>query len=244
MELDGFIAATAARYDSYSFKPLVPSADILSKFAGERKEFVSQLLSCCRKSKVWVYLDVPEAVAKIGCDRSRVVKAVDYFGEQGWIDLRVSGLMHGFRRLKPFSSVDAVCDEIVSRLTSREASQIERVGQVVELARAVRCQAGMLSEHFGQPLEKACGTCTACESQSPLSVPASDAVSLPAGAMATIEQLRSEHTELLSSSRTVARFLCGLTSPGLTAAKLSRHEKFGCCREVAFGDVLREVEAS
>jgi len=42
----------------------------------------------------------------------------------------------------------------------------------------------------------------------------------------------------------LARFLCGLSSPGLTAARLSRHERFGLASEVPFKKVLAAIDAA
>jgi len=48
----------------------------------------------------------------------------------------------------------------------------------------------------------------------------------------------------LESSRSVARFLCGMTSPALTRAKLSRHASFGKHSAIPFGNVMEQIENS
>jgi len=46
------------------------------------------------------------------------------------------------------------------------------------------------------------------------------------------------HPEALATPRQRARFLCGLTSPATTRAKLSRHALFGALADQRFADVL------
>jgi ATP-dependent DNA helicase RecQ len=50
--------------------------------------------------------------------------------------------------------------------------------------------------------------------------------------------LTAEHPAALGTARQRARFLCGLTSPATTKAKLSRHALFGALAEQRFADVL------
>jgi hypothetical protein len=47
----------------------------------------------------------------------------------------------------------------------------------------------------------------------------------------------------LTSARQVARFLCGITSPSLTTAKLTKHPLFGTQVEAPFHAVLEAANA-
>ncbi|MEZ5432806.1 MAG: hypothetical protein R3F31_16900 [Verrucomicrobiales bacterium] len=53
-----------------------------------------------------------------------------------------------------------------------------------------------------------------------------------------------ERHAALRQPRQLARFLCGLTSPATTRARLGRHDLFGSLHEVAFQDVLAQLESS
>jgi ATP-dependent DNA helicase RecQ len=50
--------------------------------------------------------------------------------------------------------------------------------------------------------------------------------------------LAREHPAVLGEARQQARFLCGLGSPGLTTARLSRHPLFGTLANHRFAEVL------
>ncbi len=60
--------------------------------------------------------------------------------------------------------------------------------------------------------------------------------------MEALERLREAHPNSLGEPRQAARFLCGLTSPALTRAKLSRHPLFGALEDRSFREVLEWCE--
>jgi ATP-dependent DNA helicase RecQ len=53
--------------------------------------------------------------------------------------------------------------------------------------------------------------------------------------------LRAEHPAELGQARQLARFLCGLSSPATTRAKLTRHDAYGALSLHRFADVLAAV---
>ena len=242
LELQGYLEATAARYDSYSYKENQPANQWLSNFEGERREFAQQLMACGRKKKVWHHLELEEVVQKLGCDRSRVIAALDYFAEQGWIELRSTGLVHGYRKLKPLEPVGALVDSFHDSGVERETSEARRIMQVVELATAKTCQAGVLSQHFGQALDQPCGECSFCVGEGPFELPPLlDDIQIPEEVMERLRGLVAEYPEALESSRSAARLLCGLSSPFLTRAKLSKNQLFGQYADIPFGSVMDQV---
>ncbi|MEO9175755.1 MAG: RecQ family ATP-dependent DNA helicase, partial [Gaiellales bacterium] len=54
----------------------------------------------------------------------------------------------------------------------------------------------------------------------------------------------AEHPSALGSARQQARFLCGITSPASTRAKLARHPLFGRLVAQRFADVLAWRESA
>lgn len=243
LELDGFLESTSPRYDSYQFKANVPSSEILSNFEGERQTFAKQLLACAKKKSVWFYLDMSEAIEKLGCDRSRAVRALDYFAEKGWLELRATGLVHGYRKLKPIESVEELAESYFSAAEQREKAEVNRIDQVFQLARASECQAGTLSAHFGQPLDKPCGVCSYCTGEQGAEIAPFQTASLDPDVLGSVGPLIEKHPAALADSRSVARFLCGLRSPAISRAKLSSHKLFGQCSEIPFADVRQQVES-
>ena len=61
LELLDHIDAGTPFYAEYQFKPLVPSAEILKNFEGERKTFLQKVLAQARKAQTWFYIDLDQA---------------------------------------------------------------------------------------------------------------------------------------------------------------------------------------
>ena len=57
-------------------------------------------------------------------------------------------------------------------------------------------------------------------------------------------RLRAEKHEALRTPRQLARFLCGISSPATTRAKLRKRPEFGQWSHIRFADVLALAERS
>ncbi|MCA9158796.1 MAG: ATP-dependent DNA helicase RecQ, partial [Planctomycetales bacterium] len=112
LELQEVLEATAPRYETYKFKPKVASTDILKQFDGERRQFASSVLALSVKKKIWFEISLPQAADRLKCDRARIVKMLDYFAEKGWVELQVTGLVFGYRKLKPITDIDSLSQDL------------------------------------------------------------------------------------------------------------------------------------
>jgi ATP-dependent DNA helicase RecQ len=242
LELDGYLKGTSPRYDTYQFKPLVTSKVILSNFEGERRKLISDLLCTAVKRRKLFEIPLTIATQRLNQPRERLVKAIDYLHERGWIELSVSDVVFGYKKLMQISEPEELADELYERLVSREESEIERSNQLQKLLLAPSCQAALLSDHFGQRLEQACGRCTSCLGSGPLTLPVSASSSIGRSALTAVRQLAARKPEALGSPRAQARFLCGLSSPALTKARLTKDPMFGVCEMVPFARVLQQLE--
>jgi ATP-dependent DNA helicase RecQ len=243
LELDGYLEAGTPYYARYAFKPLAPSKDILARFEGERRTFLAQVFRQAEKAKVWFSLDVEKAAQATASPRERVVRALDYLGEQGLLEVKVEGVRHRFRRVKTPPDEGALAEDLCRRTLEREAREIGRLRQVLELAAHDGCQVSRLGEHFGEPLGQPCGHCSWClNGHRPTPLPPRPSSVIDPEVRRQARALRDEKPEALREPRTLARFLCGLSSPRLTRDKLSGHPLFGKLEQVPFPEVLAWAE--
>ncbi len=244
LELQGIIEATAPRYETYRFKPQVSSAEILRHFEGERRVFASSVLALTVKKKIWFQIDLPQASDRLKCDRTRIVQMLDYFAEQGWIELQVSGLVHGYRRLKPIEDSESLVDELNRYCLDREIGELTRLNELYTLMTNEQCQSAALSAHFGQRLEKSCGHCSVCNGEKIEALPPLARSQVGDSALAGVRNLSRNYPEQLGELRQQARFLCGLSSPKLVRARLTQQPMYGCCSAVPFEQVLETLRSS
>lgn len=241
LELDGYLKGLSPRYESYQFRLLATVQSILSHFEGERRDFVFNLLDSATKAKTLYTLSLPVVARRLGQERSRLVKALDYLEERGWLELKVSDLNHGYRRLRDIADPDSIADQLHARLVEREVGEIDRTAQVFAMLSAKSCLAATLSQHFGESMEQACGRCSACRGDGPHELAVASKPTVGRAAIMAIESLKHKFPQQLATPRQQARFLCGLTTPALTRAKLTRDPNFGVCDSVPFPAVLDEL---
>lgn len=242
LELEGYLKATSPRYGSYKIKPLVTSVEILDRVTGEQRRFLAGVLSCLTKGRSWFTLNMAAATERLRTDRERIVKAVDYMADQHWLEVKVADLVHGYQWLRRIGQPEALADELHRRLITREHGEIQRLDSVLAMAKAGACQAAALSAHFGESIAEPCGQCSACLGEGPFEIPPPIVRLIEPSAKACINQLAQEHPDLFVSARDRARFLCGLSSPSLVRARLTRDGHFGSLDDVPFADVLSQLD--
>jgi ATP-dependent DNA helicase RecQ len=251
LELDGYLEGGTPFYSSYRFKPLMDSKQILARFEGERREFLANVLRLSRKAKTWFQIDLDQAARTLGTTRERVVRALDYLGEQGMLELQTSRVRLRYRRLKPSNNPQQLATTLHQRMLKRESADLARLQQVLDFADHGYCQTATLARHFGDSLEHACGHCSHCLQQNNgrshrhnrgnmQSEPGIDEA-LWAQAMALKRKLEQTQRPTLSDPLTLARFLCGITSPQLSRTRLSSNPLFGALAQVPFQTVLKRA---
>ncbi len=241
LELEGWLQATSPRYDAYQYKPRINTTEILKHFEGERRVFASNVLSLTVKKKIWFEINLAQAADRLKCDRTRIVKMLDYFAEKGWIELKASGLVHGYRKLRPITDIDSMTDHLHDYVTDRQIGELSRLNELFKLMCANRCQSAMLSEHFGQKIETKCESCSFCCGEAITKLPEMRVPRVGDSALTGLRALQKKKPVELSEVLQQARFLCGLSSPKSIRARLSREPLYGCCSAVPFDTVLETL---
>jgi len=250
MELLGVLRQGTPYFAGYSLRPLVPLAQIPRRLKGEPAEFAARLLARAKQRKTWHGLDADEAAATLGEPRERIVRALEYFADQGWIELKPSEARHRYARLwsdpAPPQAVDELVAKLNRRFLRREEQELARVRQVLALVEHDGCQVAAMVGHFGETLPGPCGHCSFCETGRRVILPARPPrPPLPDGLDAdALRRVRAAHPDALGHPRQAARFLCGMTSPALSKAKLQRDALFGVLEERPLPEVLAWLQGA
>jgi len=242
LELDGYLKGGTPFYSNYQFKPLMKSEEILSRFEGERREFVASLFKQATKSRIWFQIDLNAATDVLKTTRHRLVSALDYLGEQGMLEVKVAGVRHRYTVLKTPESTDALAKSLAEDALNRQERELQRLQQVVDWICLAQCQTSALCERFDQALGKNCGHCSYCETETAVEMPLHSDSVVPQDIVNAAVDLQNENREVLATATDVARVLCGLSSPAISKAKLNKHKLFGSCSEIAFAKVLDQLE--
>jgi ATP-dependent DNA helicase RecQ len=243
LELEGILQSTAPFYTEFKFQPLRPSSEILKKFDAARAEFLRGVLRSARKGRTWFSLDADAASRALGQPRSRIIAALNYLEEQGDLVVQATGVRVGYRRLDQPADRGALVARLSKRFLQREAHDIARVHSVVALAEHDGCLTQHLLAYFGEDRGN-CGHCSHCGGERRKKLARSSAASSGQLDFGVIGKLRAEKHAALRSPRQLARFLCGISSPASTRAKLRARPEFGMWSGFRFADVLALAKRS
>ncbi len=246
LELMGVLRQGTPFYAGYELRPKKPVAEIIASFSGEAANTVESLFRLAKQGRIWYGID-PDVIAEtLGLERRRIVRAVEVLEERGLAELKVSDVRQRYTRLQPDADIEALVVTLMERFLHREGQEIARIGQVLELVEHDGCQTNALVGYFGEKRPEPCGHCTFCVTGTAQRLPiANPDAPLPQGWDAeAFARLRAAHPDALGEARQSARFLCGLPSPALTRAKLTRHPFFACLETRPFQQVLDLLAAS
>jgi ATP-dependent DNA helicase RecQ len=243
LQLSNLIESIGAFYSEYKFVPKKPIAQIIATFDPSRQAFLKQLFAQARTAKVWSSIDVAAASEALGEPRDRLVAALNYLSEQDLIELEVTGVRQAFRHTKTPVKVDTLIDELDAKFADREMRDVERLEGVLEFADDNACLSNQLSAYFGEPLSERCGHCSVCRGEHQPLKPATRLPELGEREAGMVEQLLDLRSPALTNPRQMSRFLCGISSPAVSRARLGKHEHFGALSDVPFEDVMQFVES-
>jgi ATP-dependent DNA helicase RecQ len=246
LEVAGILLPKFSYMEAYSFKQLKPAAEIIAAFQGERRQFVQAIFAECKMKTVWTYVDIPAAMAKYGADRQRIVVALEYFDEKGWIQLESKQMKEVFEALAASVEVEALSEKISQIFLEREAFEIGRLRRMLEFFSRSACFSFALAAYFGQVLaSEKCGHCSACWGEKViLPQPKTLAKTLEEYDLKTLTQDFIKLTKTHPSRVALARFLCGITTPSLGIQQVKGLAGFAALEEFSFLEVKAWVDSS
>jgi ATP-dependent DNA helicase RecQ len=241
LELMGVLRQGTPFYAGYEFRPEPGQtpATIAAAFPGAPGKLVADLFRFAKLGRIWYALNPDDAAAALGEERRRITRALEVLQERRLIELRVADSRLRYFRLRETEDMEALADTLAERFAAREQAEITRLDRVLDLIQQESCQVNALTGYFGEVRDGACGHCTVClTGKARRLAPPSAPPPMPEGLAEEMWALRDAHPRALGDARQMARFLCGLSSPAVTAARLGRHARFGCLEEWSFAEVL------
>jgi ATP-dependent DNA helicase RecQ len=244
LETEGILEATGSFYGNYRVKLLRTREQVLAGFPAAEKKFTGRLLDLGKPGRTWLTFEPTMIASELGVSRAKIVAALGALEAAGDAALTISGVRQGYRMKKDPGDLRLLADRYAEIFRRREMADLERLRQVLGISTHRGCLTGYLTKHFGEILSEPCGHCDRCRGV-PAAMVKRPSVRKPADDewMAVRELVRENHAEL-GTPRQLARFLCGMTSPATTRARLSRHNAFGLLADMPFADVLAIAESA
>jgi ATP-dependent DNA helicase RecQ len=249
LELRGIIAPRYAYFAEYRFKLLLDDEALLGQFEGERRQFVEAILACSKRARTWSTLDFDALYREYGAERARVVKALDYFQEKGWLELESKQMTEVYAVLDGSFDADVLASELHEHFRAHEASEIARIQAMLALFESNECLSRRLALYFGdEQAPERCGHCSVCRGQvaslpQPPELPALNGRDAQALCAAFVEKHR-QYAGCEPSHECLTRFLCGVSAPLFTRIKARQLAGFAALEDYPYAEVRAWLEAS
>jgi len=242
LELRGLIAPRYAYFAEYRFKFLIEPELLLAKFEGERQQFVSAIIQTSSRARTWATVNFDTLYSQHQADRNRVVKALDYFQEKGWIELESKQMTEVYSLLVEDFDAAALSQELHAYFTAHERGEIERIHAMLALFASDTCLSYRLAQYFGdEQAPRQCGHCSVCAGQvaylpEPPALPPLVDKNFEALCGAFIHK-HQEYTGSYPPAERLTRFLCGISVPMFTKIKARAIPGFAALENYPYAEV-------
>ena len=249
LELRRLIAPRYAYFAEYRFKFLIEPQALLEHFEGERQAFVSAIIQTSSRARTWATVDFDGMHQQYHAERNRVVKALDYFQEKGWIELESKQMTEVYNVLEAGFDLQALSAELHDYFTRHERGEIARINAMLELFATDRCLGYRLAQYFGdEDAPQRCGHCSVCHGHvarlpEPPALPALVDRDFNALCSAFINR-HEQHTGSAPSAERVTRFLCGISVPLFTKLKARTIPGYAQLEDYPYAEVRHWVQAA
>ncbi|NWA83853.1 ATP-dependent DNA helicase RecQ [Pseudomonas sp. D2002] len=248
LELKGVIAPRYAFYAEYRFKYLIEPEALLARFSGERQEFVAAIIQVCSRARTWATVDFDALYQQHNAERGRVVKALDYFQEQGLIELESKQMTEVYSVLNADFDPQALSAELYTGFKQHEVGEVARIHAMLDLFATEHCLGQRLAKYFGdEQAPQRCGHCSVCHGQVAHLPPPP---SLPPlvdknfmGLCGDFIHRHHEHTGSLPGAERLTRFLGGISVPLFTKLKARGIPGFAALEDYPYAEVREWAEA-
>ena len=247
LELHQVIKPLFSYFADFKYKFLTNKEEVLNAFQGERREFLDAIFQHSQFKKVWGEPNFDALFQHYQCERSRVVTALEYLQESGFIVLETKKITEVFSVNETALASPLLVNNIHQYFIEKEQSEIKRIATLVRFFELNTCLSRNLSLYFDdQQVPENCGHCSVCRGQiakleySLVSNMPSDEL-LKEYLSGLSAQLTSKTTQPLSVE-TFTRFLTGLMVPIFSRNKVKQLPGFACCENIRFQEVLDKVK--
>ncbi len=243
LDMEKIISPKFIYFENYSFRYILPPEQIVSFFPGERQEFLQAVFNHCQTKKVWTSVYFSQIQQNYPTDRERIVVALEYFHEKGWIELRSSQSVEVYDILNPNFSLDSLSEKLFTLFQKKEQNEIERIAKMIQFFESSSCLSKNLAQYFGENLEKeSCGHCSYCQVGPRALEGPSQKTQL---SEMNGKELSEEFIALAgekANAINLTKFLCGIYIPLFTLLKARRLSSFGKLESYPFLEVKAFAE--
>jgi ATP-dependent DNA helicase RecQ len=238
LAMEEIIRPKLTYFEEYSFKYKKDAAHIINRFEGQRKQFVTAVMNQCHTRKVWTQVDIPAILNSYATDRQRILAALEYFNEKGWIELQSRQAVEVYDILTQAFNIDDMAEKMYALFKKKESLEIQRIHNMVSFFESDACISKQLAGYFGEHLEKKrCGHCSFCKSGKAVLQTTTELKPLSQFEFKTITAEFTQAVGEQFSEINLTKFLCGIYTPVFSKLKIKKLPYFGILESYPFLEV-------
>ncbi|MGA9233220.1 MAG: RecQ family zinc-binding domain-containing protein, partial [Desulfobacterales bacterium] len=208
-------------------------------------KFVTTIMDHCHTRKIWTTADIPAILNSYETDRQRIIAALEYFDEKGWIELQSRQTVEVYDILTQAFDVDDLAKKMYALFKKKEHVEIQRIHDMVTFFESEACISKRLAEYFGEYLEQErCGHCSFCENGKAV---LQDTAELKPLSHFVYKEITDEFIQAVGeqfSEVNLTKFLCGIYTPVFSKLKIKKLPHFGILENYPFMDVKNWINDS
>jgi ATP-dependent DNA helicase RecQ len=238
LAMEKIIRPKLTYFEEYAFKYHTEAADIITKFEGERRQFVAAIMNHCHTRKIWTDVDIQGILESYNTDRQRILTALEYFDEKGWIELQSQKAVEVYDILTQAFDIDAMAEKMDALFNKKERLEIQRIHNMVSFFESDACISKQLAGYFGEHLEKeGCGHCSFCKTGKAVLHKTTELKPLSHFEFKTIADGFIQAVGERFSEVNLTKFLCGIYTPVFSKLKIKKLPHFGILENYPFLEV-------
>lgn len=247
LELQGVIQPQFAYFAEFRYKFVVDQGVIISRFEGERRSFIEAIFNHTQFKRVWGALDFEALAQHYGCERQRVVTALEYLQDNHLIVMESKKITEVFAVNPQALCKPELVETLAEYFADKEQKEIRRIAALVRFFELDRCLSANLARYFDdQEVPETCGHCSVCRGKAAV-LNYSSEPSLPEDhklieLLKSLKQHCPDEAIGLLTAGLCSRFLAGINLPLFSRNKIKQLEGFGYCEKVRFKQILKKVE--
>ena len=199
----------------------------------------------CHTKKIWTSVDIRSILDSYDTDRQRILAALDYFDEKGWIELQSRQSVEVYDILNQAFEIDAMAEKMYTLFKQKERHEIQRIHKMVGFFESDACISRQLAAYFGEHLTKdRCGHCSFCQSGKVLLQTTTELKPL---SQFEFKPITADFTQAVGeqfSAVNLTKFLCGIYTPVFSKLKIKKLPHFGVLEGYPFLEVKNWIAKS
>jgi ATP-dependent DNA helicase RecQ len=242
--MEKIIRSKRSYFEEYSFKFNKSPATIISRFEGQRKQFVATVMNHCHTRKIWSTVDMPAILNSFDTDRQRIIAALEYFEEKGWIELQARQAVQVYDILTVAFDIDDMAEKMFALFKKKESLEIQRIHTMAGFFESDACLSRQLAAYFGEHLEQErCGHCSFCKGGKAILQHTTELKPLSRYNSSEVSKEFIRAVGERFSETNLVKFLCGIYSPVFSKLKIKNLPYFGIFEDYPFLEVNSWIQA-